>query len=62
MLIIIRMAPSVGAHVKKGGLLIVSGVIQRQADETKAALIAGGLELIDTLEENDWNSFVFTKR
>lgn len=60
--IIIRMAPNIGAHVKKGGLLIVSGIIERQAEETKAALIAGGLELIDTLEENDWNSFVFTRR
>lgn len=59
--IIIRMAPDVGAHMKKGGLLIVSGIIERQAEDTKAALIAGGLTLIDSLEENDWNSFVFTK-
>ena len=59
--IIIRMAPDVGAHMKKGGLLVVSGIIERQAEDAKAALLAGGLTLIDSLEENDWNSFVFTK-
>ena len=60
--IIIRMAPDVAKHMKKDGLLIVSGIIERQAEDAKAALIAGGLTLIDSLEENDWNSFVFTKK
>ncbi|MBR2460225.1 MAG: 50S ribosomal protein L11 methyltransferase [Clostridia bacterium] len=59
--IIIRMAPDVGAHMKHGALLVVSGIIQRQAEDAKAALRKGGLELLDSLEENDWNSFVFIK-
>ncbi|MBO7297868.1 MAG: 50S ribosomal protein L11 methyltransferase, partial [Clostridia bacterium] len=34
--IIIRMAPDVGKHMKKGGLLVVSGIIERQAEDAKA--------------------------
>ena len=60
--IIIRMAPNVAEHMKTDGLLVVSGIIARQAEAVKEALISGGLTIIDTLEENDWNSFVFTKK
>lgn len=59
--IIIRMAADVARYMKPGALLIVSGIIARQAEDAKAALVNGGLELCDMLEENDWNSFVFKK-
>ena len=59
--IIVRMAPDVGAHICHGGLLVVSGIIETQAERTCAALTAGGLELCDSAEENDWCSFVFRR-
>lgn len=59
--IILRMAPDVTRYMKKGGILIVSGIIDRQAEQVRDALCAEGLVMIDSMTERDWNSMTFRK-
>lgn len=59
--IIIRMSENVADYVVDGGILIVSGIIETQADEVSNALTAKGFTLIDKLDKNDWNAFAFVK-
>lgn len=56
-----RHADSVGAFVREGGLLIVSGLT---IDERKAVLDAfrPGFEVNDSAEEDGWWAFVFKAR
>lgn len=59
--IILRMAKDIGKFVNDGGYLAVSGIIDRQAEDVKLALISSGFKLIDTLEEHDWNALLLEK-
>ncbi len=58
--IIVLMAPDVKAQLKKGGLLAVSGIIEGQTQRVKDALEKGGLVLLKTYKDNDWNAMLFT--
>ena len=59
--IIIRMSENVADYVNDGGILIVSGIIETQANDVLNALTAKGFTLIDKLDKNDWNAFAFKK-
>ena len=59
--IIIRMAENVGDYLDRGGILIVSGIIEAQADEVYGVLTGKGFKLLDKLDKNDWNAFAFVK-
>lgn len=52
--IILRMTPSVDAYLAEGGVLIASGIICPRRDEVEACFAAHGLEVFDSLTENDW--------
>ena len=60
--IILRMADDIGAYVKAGGLLAVSGIIERQAGEVGEKLASKGFDLIERRTERDWNSLLLKKR
>jgi len=60
--IIVRMAPDAGRCVRKGGLLITSGIIDIHTARVKEAVENGGFELCDMLSENDWTALVFEKK
>ena len=60
--IILRMADDISGYVKENGLLAVSGIIERQADEVEEKLVSEGFELIDRRTERDWNSLLLKKR
>lgn len=59
--IIIRMSENVGDFLKNEGILVVSGIIEPQAEQVVAAFNAKGFTLVDKLDKNDWNAFVFRK-
>ncbi len=59
--IILRMAPDVTRYLAKDGVLIVSGIIDRQAMQVREALEGRGLVLIDQATEHDWNSMAFVR-
>ena len=59
--IIIRMAPDIGAYLKPGAYLITSGIIERYAEDVKAAMTAHGFALVETAMESDWVAMVYKK-
>ncbi len=59
--IIIRMAKDVGSFMKRGGVLVASGIIEPQAEQVVSVFEKNGFELKDKLDKNDWNAFVFVK-
>ncbi len=60
--IILRMAGDVTNFMADGGILIVSGIIDRQAGQVRDVLLSQGLCLIDEASEHDWNSMAFRLR
>ena len=59
--ILIRMSGDIGAYVRKDGLLAVSGVIDRQAEEVLHAMEKQGFALADELVENDWHAMLLRR-
>ncbi|MBQ8746529.1 MAG: 50S ribosomal protein L11 methyltransferase [Clostridia bacterium] len=59
--VIIRMAPDIGAFMKDGGVLIVSGIIEERAEEVLSVLRENGLSVIDSRRENGWYAGVVKK-
>lgn len=52
--ILINLAPSIPKNLKKGGTLILSGIIESRLSAVKKAFAAQGLNLKKTLKEGDW--------
>ena len=46
----------------RGGVLILSGLLTRQAEEVSDAYVAQGLELLETVPDGDWASLLMTRR
>lgn len=57
--IIIRMAENVSQYLKPNGLLVVSGIIEPQAEQVISVFKNKGFTLEFKLDKNDWNAFVF---
>ncbi|MBP5224771.1 MAG: 50S ribosomal protein L11 methyltransferase [Lachnospiraceae bacterium] len=61
--IIIPLQKVIPAHMKQGGLLNVSGIINTKADQVKAALLANpAFELIGSDTQGEWVSFTVRKK
>ncbi len=56
--VIILMSPLFRSFMHKNSTLIVSGIINRQKEEVKQALIKNGFEIITAQESNDWSCIV----
>ncbi|MCR5452046.1 MAG: 50S ribosomal protein L11 methyltransferase [Lachnospiraceae bacterium] len=54
--IIVGMLPKISAAVKKGGILITSGIINFKEEMIKEALIKEGFEIKDVLYDGEWVS------
>ncbi len=57
--IIIRMSENTAEHLTDGGALIVSGIIEPQAEQVIACFEAKGFTLVEKISKNDWNAFCF---
>jgi ribosomal protein L11 methyltransferase len=51
---IAQLAPSFARHLAPNGCLIASGILADKADLANDALRAAGLEIVETLREEDW--------
>lgn len=60
--VILRLLPDVGAYMKDGGRMILSGIICPRADEVRAAAVANGFTIIEEREENDWLAILVEKQ
>ena len=56
--VIILMSPLFRSFMHKESTLIVSGIINRQKEEVKSALLQNGFEIISSQESNDWSCIV----
>ena len=52
--IILRMAPSVPRCVRRGGPVVLSGIIDPQCNAVIEAMESQGFEKLSELHENDW--------
>ena len=59
--VIIPLSAEIGQHIKTGGLYITSGIIDTAADDVRSALIANGLEIVETTTLGEWYCFVAKK-
>lgn len=57
--ILVKLAPQVNARLKKGGALILSGIIDTKLDETISAFTAQSLELVKKRKKGEWNALAF---
>ncbi|MBE6565400.1 MAG: 50S ribosomal protein L11 methyltransferase [Ruminococcaceae bacterium] len=56
--ILLRMSDKIRPYMKKGGLLSLSGIIERQLEEVREAYIKAGFVVFDEKKENDWCALV----
>jgi ribosomal protein L11 methyltransferase len=59
--VILGMAEGLVAAVKPGGFLIVSGIIERRAEDVREGLRTRGLEILATDPEAEWVAIVAKK-
>lgn len=57
--ILCRLAPSVTAHLKRGGTLVLSGIIESRLDMVLDAFSAQGLKPEKQLKEGEWFALSF---
>lgn len=53
---LISLAPDMGASVTKDGYVILSGLLNEQAEDVKAAYVAEGFGLVDHLIVGEWST------
>ncbi|MCM3360827.1 50S ribosomal protein L11 methyltransferase [Niallia sp. MER TA 168] len=60
--VIVRFTDDVYRLLHKDGYFIASGIILQKKEEVKDAIIASGLEIIETVQMEDWVSITAQKR
>lgn len=60
--VIIALAPAIRHHLKAGGHLVASGIIEPRRDEVVAALLENGMVLTDEREAEGWCALVLEKK
>lgn len=56
--ILVRLAPSIPKNLKKGGVLILSGIIESRLEMVKKAFSAEGLRVVKKRQKGDWYALV----
>ena len=59
--VIVRFTDDVYRLLKEDGYFIASGIILQKKEEVKAAIIASGLEIVETVQMEDWISITAKK-
>ncbi|MBL3571203.1 50S ribosomal protein L11 methyltransferase [Rhodovulum sp. BSW8] len=59
---LIALAPDIAAQLAPGGIAILSGLLNEQAEEVAAAYAASGLELEGAEQIGDWTTLCVLKR
>ena len=60
--VLCRLAPTLPAHVKSGGTLILSGIIKEKLEGVLQAFAAVGFNHIKTINKGEWYAVAFTKK
>lgn len=60
--VIIMLQKQIPAHLKKGGIFIMSGILNIKEEAVKEAVLASGkLEILETAHQGEWVSFTARK-
>lgn len=59
--VLTRLAPTLPAHIKQGGTLILSGIIKEKLDGVLAVYCALGFEHLKTVSRGEWFAVSFKK-
>lgn len=54
--VLVRLAPALAAHLKPGGIAVLSGILTGQEDEVSAAMDGAGLKTIERYRDGKWVS------
>lgn len=57
---LVMMAPDIVARVKKGGVLVLSGLLTIQADKVATAYMAEGLPEPTRMESGEWSALIWS--
>ncbi|ARK29314.1 50S ribosomal protein L11 methyltransferase [Halalkalibacter krulwichiae] len=60
--VIVRFVQDAAAVLKPNGLYITSGIIKRKKQEVKDALLAGGFNIEEVIEMDDWVAIIARKQ
>lgn len=57
--VLIAFAPHIGKNLKKGGVVILSGILKDRLDKVKTAYAGNGFTFIEDRTEGEWSAAVF---
>ena len=60
--VLVAMSGLFGGFLKKGGKLVVSGIIDPRKDEVLDSIVSQGFELVEERKKDDWNAASFIYR
>lgn len=58
---LINLKKDVIRRIKKGGMIILSGILAQQVNQVVDAYVKGGAHLADVLEEGEWRALMFRR-
>ncbi len=59
--VLIEIAPSIAAHLKPGGIAVLSGILAEQAEEVIEAMSQAGLTIVEHYPDGKWVSLAVTR-
>ncbi len=59
--VLVLLAPQIAAHVRPGGIAVLSGILGNQGDEVLAATTQAGLKLMERYPDGKWISLAVTR-
>ena len=57
--VLLVLAPQIKKNIKKGGTIILSGIISEKLEQVKNFYTAAGFEFVKQINKNDWHGVVF---
>ena len=59
--VLVMLAPSLPGYLKKGGTLILSGIIDSRRDLVKRSFLAQGFTLLEERNKGEWYALVYKR-
>ena len=59
--VLITLSATLGDYLKKGGVVIISGIILKREDDVKKAFLGAGYEIIERVNMGEWVAFKLDK-
>ncbi len=60
--ILMRFSKSIGKHLKEGGTIVLSGIIDSRLDEVEQCYVSAGYNVVEKMSIDDWRALKLKKR